>query len=101
MEIDIGKRIQYFRTSKGFSVNYLANQAGVSQSYLRELELGNYSNPTVDILEQICLVLGISLKEFFDTQAEINDIEDTLLLEIAKLTPSQKEYLRLFINSMK
>lgn len=45
MDINIGKRISNLRTSKGYSVNYLANQAGVSQSYLREIEMGHYENP--------------------------------------------------------
>ncbi|MBQ9121824.1 MAG: helix-turn-helix transcriptional regulator, partial [Clostridia bacterium] len=36
---DVGKRIRYFREQRGLTVNGLANMAGISQSYLREIEL--------------------------------------------------------------
>ena len=61
MEFNIGKCISYFRSAKGITVNKLANLSGVSQSYLRDLELGNNNNPTIKILDCICQTLGISL----------------------------------------
>ncbi len=100
MEINIGKRITYLRTSKGFTVNYLANKSGISQSYLREIEMGRYSNPSVDVLDVLCNTLGISLKEFFDIDTEIHDMDDSLLKEIAQLTPEQRDLLRLFLKSI-
>ena len=54
--MDIGKRITFLRTQKNYTVNRLANKAGISQSYLREIELGN-KNPTVEILSYLCEVL--------------------------------------------
>lgn len=101
MEINIGERIAYFRASKGFTVNRLANKAGISQSYLREIEMGHYTNPSVDVLDVLCNTLGISLKEFFDTDTEIHNIDDSLLKEISQLAPEQREYLRLFLKSLK
>lgn len=61
--METGKRITYFRTQKNYSVNKLANLAGISQSYLRDVELGN-KNPTIEILSYICDALNISLKDF-------------------------------------
>lgn len=101
MDINIGKRIAYFRTSRGYSVNRLANKAGVSQSYLREIEMGHYENPSVDILDALCSSLGISLKEFFDTNTELRDVEDSLLDEISQLTPNQRENLMIFLKSVR
>ena len=100
MEMNIGERITHFRKLKSYSVNYLANQAGVSQSYLRELELGHYGNPSVDILEQLCWVLGISLREFFDDRPGESIADDALLKEISLLSPDQKERLRMFLHSL-
>lgn len=100
MEINIGERIAYFRTSKGFTVNALANKSGISQSYLREIEMGHYSNPSVDILDVLCNTLGISLKEFFDTDTELQDMNDSLLKEIAQLNPEQRDLLRRFLKSI-
>lgn len=101
MDINIGRRISNLRTSKGYSVNYLANQAGVSQSYLREIEMGHYENPSIDILDALCGALGISLKEFFDVHTELQDSADLLLDEIAQLTPTQRDNLRLFLKSVR
>lgn len=98
MEINIGKRIAYFRTSRGFSVNYLANQAGISQSYLREIEMGHYDNPSVDVLDAICGSLGISLSEFFDDQKDVRNSNDSLIEEIKYMNPEQREQLRQFLH---
>lgn len=93
--MEIGKRIAFFRSSKGYSVNKLANLPGVSQSYLREIELGN-RNPTVEFLSILCDTLGVTLKEFFDDQPG-----DPLISKIYQLTPRQRKALGDFLDSMK
>lgn len=97
--MDIGKRITYFRTAKGYSVNKLANLSGISQSYLREVELGN-KNPTIEILSFICDTLEITLKEFFDEGSRGELKEDPLLAKIYQLTPEQKNALLVFLETM-
>ena len=92
--MEIGKRITFFRTSKGYSVNKLANLSGVSQSYLREIELGN-KNPTVEFLSVLCDTLGVTLKEFFDDQPA-----DPLISKIYQLTPWQRKTLGDFLDSL-
>lgn len=97
--MDIGKRITFLRTTKGYSVNKLANLSGISQSYLRDVELGN-KNPTVEIVSLLCDTLGISLKDFFDDQTENNLETDPLLTRIYQLTPTQRQALLNFLESM-
>lgn len=97
--MDIGKRITYFRTKKNYSVNKLANFAGISQSYLRDIELGN-KNPTVELLSWICGALEISLKDFFDEAYAENIPEDPLWAKIYALTPAQKKALLAFLDAM-
>ena len=60
--MNVGKRIT-FSHRKNYSVNKLATLSGISQSYLRDIELGN-KNPTIEILSYICEALNISLREF-------------------------------------
>lgn len=98
--MDVGKRISFFRKQKGMSVNKLANKAGISQSYLRSIELEE-KNPTVEFLTYICDALNITLKEFFDDNMveKIND--DPLLQEFYQLTPKQRDALLKFLHSMK
>ena len=42
--MDVGKRITFFREKKGITVNKLANLSGISQSFLRDIELGKKHN---------------------------------------------------------
>ena len=93
--MDIGVRIRYFREKKNITVNKLANISGVSQSYLRDIELNN-KQPTVEYLEYICFGLGITLKDFFNT----DEPQDEFGQAVSKLTPEQKELLIKFINSL-
>ena len=92
--LNVGKRIVEFREEKGISTNKLANLAGISQSYLRDIELGK-KQPTVEYLGYICDALGITLKIFFD-----NENEQPLERAIAKLSDEQQEKLLAFINSI-
>lgn len=98
--MNVGKRISFFRKQKGMTVNKLANKAGISQSYLRSIELEE-KNPTVEFLSYICEALDISLKEFFDDNVEQELKDDPILQEFYQLTPKQREALRQFIDAMK
>lgn len=97
--MDVGKRIAFFRTSKHYTVNKLATLSGISQSYLRDIELGN-KNPTVEILSYICEALEISLREFFDIDEEMPFCNDPLLGKIYQLTPKQRKTLFDFLNTL-
>lgn len=64
MNFDVGARIKELRLARGLSTNKLSNLAGLSQSYVRNLEAGKYDNPTVDSLELICNALEIAFEDF-------------------------------------
>lgn len=93
----VGPKIKQFRNKKGWTINKLANQAGVSQSYLRNVELSN-KNCTVEFLHLICNALDITLYEFFDdTKADGTDL---LSKCINTLKPEQREKLIAFLESI-
>lgn len=96
--MDIGKRITYFRTQKDYSTNKLAYLAGISQSYLRDVELGN-KNPTVAFLSLICDALDISLATFFMEETDKTET-DPLLERVQQLSPEQKTALLEFLNTL-
>lgn len=97
--MDIGKRISYFRKAKNYSVNKLANLSGISQSYLRDVELGN-KNPTVEILSIICNALELSLQDFFNENEADTIANDPLIYKIYQLTPAQRAALMTFLDTM-
>lgn len=94
---DIGAKLIYLREIKGITTNKLANLAGVSQSHLREIELGK-KNPTVETLSYFCDALGITLSDFFnETDSDINPF---LYSAIKNLSDSQQLKLAEFINDI-
>ena len=96
--MDISKRIVQLREAKNMTTNKLANAAGISQSYLREIELGK-KNPTVEVLSYLCDALKISLKDFF---AENNPkIQPFLLSAIETLSEPEQIKLADLITEMK
>ena len=95
LSMQISERIKYFRQMKNMTVNKLANKAGISQSYLRDLELGN-KQPTVEYLTYICDALNISLKRFFTDDNEESEI--TKLID--ELNDEQREGLINFLKIM-
>lgn len=90
------KRIRELREAKGYSVNKLSARAGISQSFLRDIELGN-KKPTVETLDAICWALDISLRDFFDTEKDI--LENELQQQIFKLNQEQRKKLLEFLKS--
>ena len=98
-EYPVGKRICYFREKKNMSTNKLATLAGISQSYLRDIERNN-KNPSIEIIYQLCKVLGISLKDFFDDDFYSNFNDNPLITRIYRLNPSQREALLNFLNTL-
>ncbi len=92
---NVGERIKYFREQRGLTINALANLAGISQSYLRDIELGK-KHPTVEYLEYICDALKISLVTFFDVENECNDIYHA----VNRLSEKQQKMLLNFLESM-
>lgn len=95
----VGERIKFYRYKKGLSTNKLANMSGISQSYLRDIELGT-KNPTIEIIYLICQSLDISLKEFFDEENTTTLSEDPLIQRIYQLSPEQRKSLLCFLNTI-
>lgn len=96
--MDVGKRIVELREKKNISTNKLANLAGISQSYLRDVEMEK-KNPTVEMLSYICFALDISLQDFFaETNPKINPY---LASSIQLLSDEEQIKLSEFICAVK
>ena len=93
--MDVSNRLSTLRTQCAFTQNRLAELAGVSQSHLRRDELGE-ADITVSHLQLLCDAMGISLKEFFDDESNVNEID----IAISKLSPKQKKLLVAFLDSL-
>ena len=96
---DVGARIVQLRQNKNITTNKLANMAGISQSFLRDIELGN-KNPTVETLSYICSALDVSLQYFF-SQSDSSALQPFLLSALHKLNEQEQLKLAEFIAVIK
>lgn len=85
----LGSRIKELRGQYGYSQEQLALHAGITTAYLGMVER-NEKNPTVLVVEKICLALGISLAEFFATEPTSPEL-DTLSLQILNRVRNRSE----------
>ena len=93
--MDVGKRLTELRNKSWLTQNGLAELAGVSQTHLRRVELGQ-ADITVGHLQLLCDAMGLSLREFFNVETK----DDELSIALSKLTPKQKKLLIAFIESL-
>lgn len=97
--MEIGKRIMTLREAKGWTTNRLANQCGLSQSFLRAVEM-EIRGISVESLSLVCDALGISLKGFFDVPSERDPADEALARQLERLTPAQRQSLSVFLSTM-
>ena len=93
--MNISKRLIILRKRCGFTQNGLAERAGVSQSHLRRVELGQ-ADITVGHLQLLCDAMSISIQEFFEEESEADEIATAF----SKLSPKQKTLLLTFLESL-
>ena len=96
---NVGERIKYFRLQKHYSVNKLATVAGISQSFLRDVELGN-RNITVNSLSYVCDALDISLADFFSDCLPSQIADEAVLSRLYQLNDTQRTALIAFLDTM-
>ena len=93
--MEVGKRIVALRERCGFTQNGLAERAGVSQTHLRRVELGQ-ADITVGHLQLLCDAMSISIGEFFNEESN----SDEIAVAFSKLSPKQKTLLLTFLESL-
>ena len=93
--MDVSNRLSTLRTQCAFTQNRLAELAGVSQSHLRRVELGE-ADITVSHLQLLCDAMSITMKEFFEEATDTDEIAAAF----SKLSPKQKKLLLAFIESL-
>ncbi len=93
--MNVSKRLIELRERCGYTQNGLAERAGVSQTHLRRVELGE-SDITVGHLQLLCDAMGITLKDFFEEEQKI----DAAATAFFNLTPRQRRLLADFLEEL-
>lgn len=71
---DLGTFIKEHRTCSATSVRKLADQAGISNPYLSQIERG-LRKPSAEILKSIARALGIRTESLFERAGLLDEIE--------------------------
>ena len=93
--MDVSKRIIALRERCGLTQNGLAERAGVSQTHLRRVELGQ-ADITVGHLQLLCDAMSISLNDFFSEDVNSDEVG----VAVSKLSQIQKMRLVDFLKSL-
>lgn len=72
----VGDRIRKIREDKKMGLNETAKSAGISGSYLSNIEKGIKSNPSTETLQKIAAALGVFIDEFFKEDSPKTDVEN-------------------------
>jgi len=79
--MDILEKIDKLRNERGWSINYLAMEAELTQSTLNNLYSRN-NEPKISTLRSICNAFGITLSDFFKEEEK----DDELLRRVKSLS---------------
>ena len=94
--MEVLEKIEKLRKEKGWSINYLAMESGLTQSTLNNLYSRN-TEPKISTLRAICGAFGITLSEFFKEEEN----EDELIRRVKTLSKENKQALLQIVRNLK
>ena len=94
--MEVLEKIEVLRKEKGWSINYLAMESGLTQSTLNNLYSRN-TEPKISTLRAICGAFGITLSEFFKEEEN----EDELIRRVKTLSQENKTALLQIVKNLK
>lgn len=94
--MEVLEKIEKLRKEKGWSINYLAMESGLTQSTLNNLYARN-TEPKISTLRAICGAFGITLSDFFKEEEN----EDELIRRIKTLSKENKTALLQIVKNLK
>lgn len=101
--MSIGAKLKQRRMKKGWSLQQVADEVGVSKAHVYELELNKVKNPSVEILKKLAALFEMPLSFFLDDD---EDIEFQVMFrdlqkDIADLDTKDREAVELMVKALK
>lgn len=94
--MEVLERIEELRKERGWSINFLAMEAELTQSTLNNLYSRN-AEPKLSTLRSICNAFGITLSDFFKKE----EPDDELIRKVKALSKENKQALLQLIKNIK
>lgn len=104
MSSRLGEKIRTLRKEQKLTLDQLAGMAGMSKSYLWELENRESQRPSAEKLIALADVLGVSATYFVEDDLrtpEEHHVDEIFYRNYQQLEPDDKERLRNILKSFK
>lgn len=103
ISMSMGAKIKQRRMKKGWSLQQVADEAGVSKAHIYELELNKVKNPSVEILKKLASLFEMPLSYFLDDDKniEFQVMFRDLQKDLADLDPKDREAVELMVKALK
>ncbi|WP_439669199.1 helix-turn-helix transcriptional regulator [Cupriavidus necator] len=104
MGTKLGDKLKELRKQKGLTLEKLADMAGLSKSYLWELENRESQRPSAEKLTSLADVLGVAVSYFIEEDVrapEERHKDEAFFRNYQKLEPEAKEQLRRILDTFK
>lgn len=66
LKLDLKNNIKKYRSLKNLSQRELAELVGVTPAYIALLETGDRTNPSIDILQKLVIVLEVPIEKLLE-----------------------------------
>lgn len=104
MATRLGEKLSALRKDRGLTLEKLAEAAGMSKSYLWELENRDSQRPSAEKLTALGDALGVSASYFIEDDVrdpEERHKDEAFYRNYQRLDPAAKEHLRLVLSAFK
>ncbi|MFW9087681.1 helix-turn-helix domain-containing protein [Pseudomonas sp. P2758] len=104
MATRLGEKLRELRKQRGLTLEKLSDMAGLSKSYLWELENRESQRPSAEKLTALADVLGVATQYFFEEDVrapEERHLDDAFFRGYKNLEPDAKEHLRKILETFK
>jgi transcriptional regulator with XRE-family HTH domain len=104
MATRLGEKLNALRKQRGLTLEKLAEMAGLSKSYLWELENRESQRPSAEKMTALADALGVAATYFFEEdvrEPEERHLDEAFFRGYQKLEPGAKEQLRKILDTFK
>lgn len=104
MATHLGEKLRALRKGRELTLDKLAEQAGLSKSYLWELENRESQRPSAEKLTALADALGVSANYFIEDDSRVpkeKHLDEAFFRAYQKLEPGDKEQLRKILQTFK
>lgn len=95
----IGQRLEDLRELKGVSAREMSRSINKEETYIRQIETKKIT-PSIAVLIEICLYLGITLKDFFDDEIKTPGVYSDIVEGLKKLGVAELAHIKGIVDAL-